>query len=79
MDITYIPMARGVIYLAAIVNWFTRRVLAWRVSITLEPDFCMEAVEEALARHSAPEIFNTNQGSHGGFNRSSQHLRSYPV
>ena len=63
MDITYIPMARGFIYLAAVVDWFTRRVLAWRVSITLEADFCIEAVEEALTRHGAPEIFNTDQGS----------------
>jgi putative transposase len=63
MDITYIPMARGFIYLAAVVDWFTRRILAWRVSITLETDFCIEAVQEALARHGAPEIFNTDQGS----------------
>ena len=63
MDITCIPMARGFIYLAAVVDWFTRRVLAWRVSITLEADFCIEAVEEALARHGKPEIFNTDQGS----------------
>ncbi|MCB1504877.1 MAG: IS3 family transposase [Hyphomicrobiaceae bacterium] len=62
MDITYIPMARGFIYLAAVLDWFTRRVLAWRVSITLEADFCVEAVEEALARHGTPEIFNTDQG-----------------
>ena len=63
MDITYIPMARGFIYLAAVLDWFTRRVLAWRISITLEADFCVEAVEEALARHGGPEIFNTDQGS----------------
>ncbi len=63
MDITYIPMARGFIYLAAVLDWFTRRVLSWRVSITLEADFCIEAVEEALVRHAAPEIFNTDQGS----------------
>lgn len=63
MDITYIPMARGFIYLAAVLDWFTRRVLAWRVSITLETAFCIEAVEEALARHGTPEIFNTDQGS----------------
>jgi putative transposase len=63
MDLTYIPMARGFIYLAAVLDWFTRRVLAWRVSITLEADFCIEAVEEALARHGTPEIFNTDQGS----------------
>ena len=63
MDITYIPMARGFVYLAAVVDWFSRRVLAWRLSITLEVDFCVEAVEEALARHGRPEIFNTDQGS----------------
>ena len=63
MDITYIPMARGFVYLAAVVDWFTRRILAWRVSITLETDFCIEAVQEALDRHGAPEILNTDQGS----------------
>jgi putative transposase len=51
MDITYIPMARGFVYLAAVVDWFSRRVLTWRLSITLEVDFCLEAVEEALVRH----------------------------
>ena len=63
MDITYIPMARGFICLAAVLAWFTRRVLSWRVSITLEADFCIEVVEEALARHGKPDIFNTDQGS----------------
>jgi putative transposase len=63
MDITYIPMARGFVYLAAVVDWFSRRVLAWRLSITLEVEFCLEAVEEALVRHGRPEIFNTDQGS----------------
>ena len=63
MDITYIPMARGFVYLAAVVDWFSRRVLAWRVSITMEVDFCLDAVEEALARHGKPDIFNTDQGS----------------
>ena len=63
MDITYIPMKRGFVYLAAVVDWFTRRVLSWRVSITLEADFCIEAVEEALARYGKPDIFNTDQGS----------------
>jgi putative transposase len=62
-DITYIPMARGFVYLAAVVDWFSRRVLSWRVSITMEAAFCLEAVEEALARHGRPEIFNTDQGS----------------
>jgi putative transposase len=63
MDITYIPMARGFVYLAAVVDWFTRRVLSWRLSITMEVDFCIEAVEEALAKHGRPGIFNTDQGS----------------
>jgi putative transposase len=59
MDITYIPMAPGFVYLAAVVDWFTRRVLAWRLSITMEVDFCIEAVEEALSKHPKPEIFKT--------------------
>jgi putative transposase len=63
MDITYIPMARGFVYLTAVVDWFSRRVLAWRLSITLEAAFCIEAVEEAVARYGCPEIFNTDQGS----------------
>jgi putative transposase len=63
MDITYIPMARGFVYLAAVVDWFTRRVLSWRLSITMEVDFCIEAGSEALARHGKPDIFNTDQGS----------------
>ena len=57
-NITYISMARGFVYLVAIVDWFTRRVLAWRVSISLDADFCIEALEEALA----PAIFNSDQG-----------------
>ena len=63
MDITYIPMARGFVYLTAVVDWFSRRVLAWRLSITLEVEFCLEALNEALARHGRPDIFNTDQGS----------------
>ncbi|WP_224001182.1 IS3 family transposase [Aureimonas sp. SA4125] len=63
MDITYIPMARGFVYLAAVVDWFSRRVLSWRLSISMQADFCIEAVEEALARFGKPEIFNTDQGS----------------
>jgi putative transposase len=63
MDITYVPMARGFVYLAAVVDWFSRRVLSWRVSIALEAAFCIEALEEALAQHGRPEIFNTDQGS----------------
>jgi len=63
MDITYIPMARGFVYLAAVVDWCSRKVLAHRVSITMETDFCIEAVEEAMARYGKPDIFNTDQGS----------------
>jgi putative transposase len=63
MDITYVPMARGFVYLTAVVDWFSRRVLSWRVSITMEAAFCVEALEEALARHDKPAIFNTDQGS----------------
>jgi putative transposase len=63
MDITYVPMARGFVYLAAVIDWFSRRVLSWRLSITMEAGFCVEALEEALARHGRPEIFNTDQGS----------------
>ncbi len=63
MDITYVPMARGFVYLAAVVDWYSRRVLAWRLSITMEAGFCIEALEDALARHGKPDIFNTDQGS----------------
>lgn len=62
-DISYVPMAKGFVYLVAIVDWFSHKVLAWRVSIKMEADFCVEALEEALARYGKPEIFNTNQGS----------------
>ncbi len=62
-DISYIPMARGFVYLVAIVDWFSRKVLAWRVSISMDVSFCIEALEEALARYGKPEIFNTDQGS----------------
>ena len=63
MDITYIPMARGFVYLTAVVDWFSRKVLAWRLSITMDTAFCIEAVEDAMARFGKPEIFNTDQGS----------------
>jgi putative transposase len=62
-DITYIPMRRGFLYLVAIMDWATRKVLAWRLSNTMEADFCVEALSEALARYGRPEIFNTDQGS----------------
>ena len=63
MDITYIPMAKGFVYLAVVLDWFSRRVLSWRVSVAMEASFCIETLEEALARHGKPEIFNTDQGS----------------
>lgn len=63
MDLTYVPMAKGFVYLAAVVDWFSRRVLSWRLSITIETDFCIEAVEEALMKYGKPKIFNTDQGS----------------
>jgi putative transposase len=63
MDINYVTMARGFVYLAAVVDWFSRRVLAWRSSITMETEFCLDAVEEALAKYGKPAICNTDQGS----------------
>jgi putative transposase len=62
-DISYIPMRRGFLYLVAIMDWFTRKVLAWRLSNTMDVEFCIEALEGALARFGRPEIFNTDQGS----------------
>lgn len=62
-DITYIPMARGFVYLFAVMDWYSRRVLAWRVSNTLSADFCIEAVQEAIDLYGTPEMFNTDQGS----------------
>jgi putative transposase len=62
-DLTYIPMKKGFVYLVAIMDWATRRVLSHRISISMTPDFCVDALEEAIARYGAPEIFNTDQGS----------------
>jgi len=62
-DITYLPMRRGFLYLVAIMDWASRRVLAWRLSNSMDAEFCIEALEEAMARHGRPEIFNTDQGS----------------
>lgn len=63
MDITYVPMKRGFVYLAAVIDWATRRVLSFRLSNSMSVDFCIEAVEEAIARYGTPEILNTDQGS----------------
>jgi putative transposase len=62
-DLTYIPMARGFVYLCAVMDWFARRILAWRLSNTMEAEFCVETLEDALAKHGKPGIFNTDQGS----------------
>ncbi|MBM7070290.1 IS3 family transposase [Actibacterium sp. 188UL27-1] len=62
-DITYIPMRRGFLYLVAIIDWYRRKVLSWPLSHTLEADFCVEALNEAMAKYGAPEIMNTDQGS----------------
>jgi len=62
-DICYVPMARGFVYVVAIMDWYSRKVLAWRVSNTMDTDFCVEALEEAIRRYGTPEIFNTDQGA----------------
>ena len=62
-DVTYIPMRRGFLYLVAVMDWASRKVLAWRLSNTMEADFCVAALEEAIARYGSPDIFNTDQGS----------------
>tara|TARA_B100001964_G_scaffold225911_1_gene274194 strand:- start:139 stop:966 length:828 start_codon:yes stop_codon:yes gene_type:complete len=63
MDITYIPMAQGFVYLTAVLDWYARKVLAWRVSNTMDTSFCLEALNEAIARYGPPDIMNTDQGS----------------
>jgi putative transposase len=63
MDITYTPMAHGFVYLAAVMDWASRRVLSWRVSVTLDSAFCVAALEEAIARYGCPTIMNTDQGA----------------
>ncbi len=62
-DICYVPMARGFVYVVAIMDWYSRKVLAWRVANTMDTEFCVEALEEAISRYGAPEIFNTDQGA----------------
>ena len=62
-DITYLPMARGFVYLVAVIDWYSRRVLSWRLANTLDSQFCVDALEDAIAKFGAPEIFNTDQGS----------------
>lgn len=62
-DITYIPMSKGFMYLVAVMDWYSRKVLSWRLSNTLDADFCVDAVKEAIEKYGCPEIFNTDQGS----------------
>jgi putative transposase len=62
-DISYIPMKRGFVYLIAVIDWFSRRVLSWKLSITMDVSFCLEALDEAIRMYGRPEIFNTDQGS----------------
>jgi putative transposase len=62
-DLSYIPMAKGFVYVVAIMDWYSRKVLAWRISNTMDADFCVEALEEAISRYGAPDIFNTDQGA----------------
>ena len=78
-DITYVPMARGFMYLVAIMDWHSRKILAWRISNTLESDFCVNALQEALRRYGAPEIFNTDQGSQFTSNPFTQTLKDHGV
>ncbi|WP_417068864.1 IS3 family transposase [Niveibacterium terrae] len=78
-DITYIPMRRGFVYLFAILDWATRRVLSWRVSNTLGTDFCIEAISEAIARYGTPEIFNTDQGCQFTSRPFIEHLKQHGI
>ena len=78
-DITYIPMERGFLYLVAVIDWASRAVLAWRLSNTMDTRFCIEALDEALARYGKPKIFNTDQGSQPEFKSSSQQSCGPPV
>lgn len=78
-DITYIPMAKGFVYLTAVMDWFSRRVLSWRVSNTMDASFCLEALEEAISRHGAPEIFNTDQGSQFTSDAFTGRLKSHDI
>jgi putative transposase len=78
-DITYIPMARGSMYLVVVMDWYSRKVLSWRLSNTLEADFCVAALEDALLRHGRPEIFNTDQGAQFTSQTFTDLLKSHEV
>lgn len=78
-DITYVPMARGFMYLVAVIDWHSRKILSWRLSNTLDSDFCIEALREALSRYGRPEIFNTDQGAQFTSHRFTQVLKDQEV
>jgi putative transposase len=71
-DITYVRLERGFDYLVAVIDWYSRRVLSWRISNSMEAAFCVDCLEDALREHGKPEVFNSDKGSQGAFNRSSQ-------
>lgn len=79
MDITYIPMAKGWVYLTVVLDWYSRKVLAWRLSISMDVDFCIEAVQEAIDRWGKPEIFNTDQGSQFTSHAFTQMLKEHDI
>ena len=78
-DITYIPMAKGFVYLVAIMDWYSRRVLSWRVSTTMDSSFCIDALEEAIENYGSPDIFNTDQGSQFTSDDFTQVLKDYDI
>ena len=78
-DITYIPMRRGFVYLIAVIDWYSRKVLSWRLSNTMTTDFCLEAVQEAIAAYGKPEIFNTDQGSQFTSHEFTQRLKDNDI
>ena len=78
-DITYVPMARGFMYLVAVMDWHSRKILSWRVSNTLDSDFCNQALQEALERYGKPEIFNTDQGAQFTSNGFTQILKDHEI
>lgn len=79
LDITYIPMARGFVYLVAVMDWYSRKVLSWRLSITMDVEFCVSAMQDAIARYGVPEIVNTDQGSQFTSLEFTQLLKAYDI
>ncbi len=79
VDITYVPMSRGFIYLVAVMGWHSRKILSWRLSNTLDPDFCVQALQEALERYGKPEIFNTDQGAQFTSTAFTQVLKDHDI